>query len=312
MAYKGKYDYKSQDDSNENKDCNYDGELSTIPSWANVKFSEIELGDRISGGGVGIIYKGWWNREPVALKTLFDARISADLKKDYMDELLVMSRLNHSNIVKFLGACMTPPNLCFIMELCECSLFQLLHVDRVAFTLTQQFQAAIDIASAMEYLHSLSPPIIHRDLKTHNVLRDYNGSYKICDFGLVCNKTVAAGTPAYMAPELLENRNYNKSVDSYAFGILLWELFCGEIPFNRLDVPEIRQRVISGKRPSIPFGMNSRLADLIARCWHQEPDRRPNFTSIVDELLELEKDIPNMKHTEVRLHIDLSLFFLMK
>lgn len=52
----------------------------------------------------------------------------------------------------------------------------------------------------MEYLHSLSPPIIHRDLKTHNVLRDYNGSYKICDFGLVCNKTVAAGTPAYMAP----------------------------------------------------------------------------------------------------------------
>ena len=52
----------------------------------------------------------------------------------------------------------------------------------------------------MEYLHSLSPPIIHRDLKTLNVLKDFNGSFKICDFGLVCNKNVAAGTPAYMAP----------------------------------------------------------------------------------------------------------------
>lgn len=58
----------------------------------------------------------------------------------------------------------------------------------------------IDIASAGEYLHSLTPAIIHRDLKTHNILRATNGSYKICDFGLVKNKNITAGTPAYMAP----------------------------------------------------------------------------------------------------------------
>lgn len=120
----------------------------------------------------------------------------------------------------------------------------------------------------MEYLHSLSPPIIHRDLKSHNVLRDSRGSFKICDFGLVCNKTVTAGTPAYMAPELLENKHYTKSVDLYAFGVLLWEIFSGEIPFNRMDIPEIRSRVVSGKRPAIPsFGFPARLTELINRCW---------------------------------------------
>jgi len=187
-------------------------------SWANINYHEIELGDRISGGGAGIIYKGYWKGKAVALKTLFDARISEDLKKEYMDELLVMSKVKHSNIVKFLGACMTPPNLCFLMELCDCSLHHMLHVERVNFTMEENYQASvsicylvasqfeklictkIDIASAVEYLHSLSPSIIHRDLKTLNVLRSYEGIYKLCDFGLVHNRNVAAGTPAYMAP----------------------------------------------------------------------------------------------------------------
>jgi serine/threonine protein kinase len=259
-----------------------------IPSWANVDFSELELGEQIGGGGVGIIYKGWWHNSSVALKTLFDSRISSDLKNEYMDELLVMSRVKHSNIVTFLGACMTPPNLCFIMELCDTSLFNMLHVDRVKMSTATKFSAAIDIASAMEYLHALSPAVIHRDLKTHNVLRAQNGSFKICDFGLVKNRNITAGTPAYMAPggnnsmvvqrlgfnshfsiiELLDNKGFNKPVDVYAFGVLLWEIFSEEIPFHRLDIPDIRQRVISGKRPTIPsFGFSTRLTRLINKCW---------------------------------------------
>lgn len=177
----------------------------SAPAWANVSFGEIDLGERIGGGGVGIIYRGFWKNQPVALKTLFDTRISADLKKEYMDELLVMSRVKHSNIVRFLGACMTPPNLCFIMELCETSLFHILHVDRIRMSTHEMYGAAIDVASAMEYLHSLSPAIIHRDLKSHNVLKVYDKEYdvmryKVCDFGLVKNTNTTAGTPAYMAP----------------------------------------------------------------------------------------------------------------
>ena len=92
--------------------------------WMHIDFErEIQLGDLIGGGGVGMIYKGWYKDEQVALKTLFDSRIGEDLKREYMDELLVMSKVKHSNIVKFLGACMKPPNLCFVMEMCECSLY---------------------------------------------------------------------------------------------------------------------------------------------------------------------------------------------
>lgn len=118
-------------------------DLNSIPEWADVDFNEVELGDRIGGGGVGIVYRGWWKGSSVALKTLFDARISGDLKQEYMDELLVMSRVSHSNVVKFLGACMKPPNLCFIMELCDCSLFHQLHVERVKFTMAESFQASV-------------------------------------------------------------------------------------------------------------------------------------------------------------------------
>lgn len=114
-----------------------------LQGWANINFNEIELGDRIGGGGVGIIYKGWWKDEPVALKTLFDARIGQDLKQEYMDELLVMSKVQHSNIVKFMGACMTPPNLCFIMELCDTSLFNLIHVQKYQFSMQEKMQLLV-------------------------------------------------------------------------------------------------------------------------------------------------------------------------
>lgn len=123
-----------------------------LQGWANVNFSEIELGERIGGGGVGIIYKGWFRDEPVALKTLFDARIGADLKQEYMDELLVMSKVQHSNIVKFLGACMTPPNLCFIMELCDTSLFNLLHVQKVQFSMQENLQMLVSVAHSVAVL----------------------------------------------------------------------------------------------------------------------------------------------------------------
>jgi serine/threonine protein kinase len=137
-----KYESKNQRGDSKDEGC-FDASNATIPSWANVDFHEIEVGDRLGGGGVGIIYQGHWKGQDVALKTLFDSRISADLKKEYMDELLVMSKLNHSNIVKFLGACMTPPNLCFIMELCDRSLFTMLHIDRVQFSMPEKFQTAV-------------------------------------------------------------------------------------------------------------------------------------------------------------------------
>ena len=203
----------------------------------------------------------------MCIQTLFDPRVDEKLKQEYLDELLIMSKLNHSNIVSFLGASMIPPNLCLVMELCQDSLYEQIHKKRFNFSEFDVIRIATDIAYAMEYLHSQKPCIIHRDLKTHNVLISYDGVAKVCDFGLVKNTCTTAGTPAYMAPELFENKQYNRSVDSYAFAILLWELFTGEMPFYCMEIADIRNRVIGGGRPIVPSTIPRRTADLIQTCW---------------------------------------------
>ena len=111
--------------------------------------------------------------------------------------------LNHANIVSFRGACMRPPNLCFVMEKCDSSLFTLMHYGGGADSLSthERVRMAADIAAGMAHLHSRTPPIIHRDLKSHNVLVAADRTLKLCDFGLVRTRTTQAGTPSYMAPE---------------------------------------------------------------------------------------------------------------
>jgi serine/threonine protein kinase len=173
---------------------------SVLSSWALIDFDDITVGKFIAGGGAGVIHEGIYKGERVALKALFDHRISEELKREFMNELLVMSRLDHSNIVQFKGASVTPPNLCFVMEMCDSSLDHILHVEKEFISDYEKVQMAIDIAQAMEYLHSLKPAVIHRDLKALNVLKSADGVLKLCDFGLVSNKISAAGTPGYMAP----------------------------------------------------------------------------------------------------------------
>lgn len=98
---------------------------------------------------------------------------------------------------------MRPPNLCFVMEKCDSSLFTLMHYGGGADSLSthERVRMAADIAAGMAHLHSRTPPIIHRDLKSHNVLVAADRTLKLCDFGLVRTRTTQAGTPSYMAPE---------------------------------------------------------------------------------------------------------------
>ena len=114
--------------------------------WKHIDFGDVELGEIIGGGGVGVIYMGWYKDKTVALKTLFDPRVDESLKQEYLDELLVMSKIKHSNIVSFMGACLTSPHLFFMMELCENSLYTLLHVDRFQFTEKENMRIAVSPA----------------------------------------------------------------------------------------------------------------------------------------------------------------------
>ena len=164
------------------------------------------------------------------------------------------------------------------------SLFQLLHLTNKVVTTKKRLKYLIDTAAALNYLHGLSPKIVHRDIKSLNCLlhEESGGSIKVCDFGLVSTRKKEAGTPAYMAPELLEDyKTYSTPVDVYAFAMLCWETLCRKIPYEGLDAPSIRKHTLRSKRPEIPtLDFPEDCADLIRECWHARAARRPDMKEV--------------------------------
>lgn len=111
----------------------------------NLKYEDVEMDEIIGGGGAGVIYKGYirGRREAVAIKTLFDIRVGEESRREYLNELAVLRRLNHSNIVTFLGACNSPSHMFFAMELCKCSLFDILHRNREVISNSDMIRYAV-------------------------------------------------------------------------------------------------------------------------------------------------------------------------
>ena len=272
------------------------------PTWQEIKFDEeIELGEMIGGGGFALVYEGKWRGRQVALKTLFDPRVTESVKREYMDELLVMAQLSHPNIVGLLGACVKPPNMCMVIELCDRSLHQLLHQSRIRVEPRAMVLMALDVAKGMAYLHAQTPIVVHRDLKSHNLLltlpvRARGGvpRVKVCDFGLVSARATCAGTPAYMAPELLANANcFSASVDVYAFAVVLWEMMTRSVPFATFGPAEIRDHVRAGKRLPLPVSDCPReVRDLITRGWDGDARVRPTFAESAAVLEAAHKAMP--------------------
>lgn len=235
--------------------------------WTEILSDHVETLEQIGGGGVALVYRAKYRDEFVAVKMLFDPKADAS---EYRNEMSVMAQLDHPNVVRLIGASLSPPFL--VMELCDRSLHDMIKQD------FNKLDVARQIAQGMTYLHSQG--VVHRDLKPQNVL-EKDGIMKIADFGLVRCKN-AAGTPAYLAPEVFNGQNFNKSVDVFSFGVLLWEMFTGMTPFKEYDICDIKTTLNKGGRPPLSRLTCAReLKDLIVACWHQDPDQRPSFKSIV-------------------------------
>ena len=181
--------------------------------WALITLDDLDLADVMASGAMGTVHAGVWRGMAVAVKTLKDT--SAAQLQSVERELLVHAELRHPRVVALHGASLAPPTCCIVMERCECSLFQQLHSRRQELERRQLVRMAIQIAEGMAFLHSRSPPVVHRDLKSHNVLIDTTGDCKLCDFGLVNSREVTAGLPNYMAPNPNPNPNPNPDPNPY-------------------------------------------------------------------------------------------------
>ncbi|XP_042952548.1 serine/threonine-protein kinase STY8-like isoform X2 [Carya illinoinensis] len=151
-------------------------------------------------------------------------------------------------------------------------------------------QIALDLARGLSYLHS--EKIVHRDVKTENMLLDKTRTVKIADFGVARveasnpnDMTGETGTLGYMAPEVLNGNPYNRKCDVYSFGICLWEVYCCDMPYPDLSFAEVTSAVVrQNLRPEIPRCCPSSLANVMKRCWDANPDKRPEMAEVVSML----------------------------
>ena len=256
--------------------------------------NEILLESILGSGAFGSVYRGRWRGKDVAVKLM--ASQGTSLLDSFHAEVEVLSRLQHPNIVRFLGASVVPPHLCLVEELVENgSLWNLLHSEKPdmpppprPLSLMRTLDIAEEIASALAYIH---PTIVHRDLKSGNVLLDRDWHAKIADFGIARFKNNTymtthgggAGTAAYMAPELFSAGRIDEKSDIFSLGVLIWEMYQGEIPWNDCTHPmQVVMAIgINGERLRIPDEMPKTLAHIVKKCWREDAHRRPSATDVV-------------------------------
>ncbi|KAK7287103.1 hypothetical protein RIF29_00148 [Crotalaria pallida] len=262
------------------------------------------IGKKIGEGAHGKVYEGRYGDQIVAIKVLQRGKTSeerAALENRFAREVIMMSRVHHENLVKFIGACKDPLMVIVTELLPGMSLRKyLMSIRPKPLELQVAINFALDIARAMDWLHANG--IIHRDLKPDNLLLTANQkSVKLADFGLAREESVTemmtaeTGTYRWMAPELYstvtlrqgEKKHYNNKVDVYSFGIVLWELLTNRMPFEGMsNLQAAYAAAFKQERPSIPDDISPDLAFIIQSCWVEEPNMRPSFSQIIRMLNE--------------------------
>ncbi|XP_010598701.2 mitogen-activated protein kinase kinase kinase 10 isoform X1 [Loxodonta africana] len=270
-----------------------------------IPFHELQLEEIIGVGGFGKVYRALWRGEEVAVKAarLDPERDPAVTAEQVRQEARLFGALQHANIIALRGACLSPPHLCLVMEYARGgALSRVLAGRRVPPHVLVNW--AVQVARGMNYLHNDAPvPIIHRDLKSINILileaiENHNLAdtvLKITDFGLArewhkTTKMSAAGTYAWMAPEVIRLSLFSKSSDVWSFGVLLWELLTGEVPYREIDALAVAYGVAMNKLTlPIPSTCPEPFVRLLEECWDPDPHGRPDFGSILKRLEVIEQ-----------------------
>ena len=248
----------------------------------------------LGAGAFGEVWQATLNDMPVAVKKLHRDKLDEGNLRAFRAEFELQLSLRHPNIVKVIGGSwnMEDVNVCAVLELCDKGTLQdILELEPTRSMLSwakHKLPIAADIARAMAYLHGQSPPIIHRDLTPQKVLIDDTWHAKLLDLGCSQEAKEAsdqsrAGTPLFMAPELLRTaQQYDEKVDVWSFGCVIECMWTHAMVYEELILEDdpIRRVAAEELRPSVP----GFLSLLVQACCEFEPEYRCTFAQIIIEL----------------------------
>ncbi|XP_047941918.1 serine/threonine-protein kinase EDR1-like isoform X3 [Salvia hispanica] len=271
-----------------------ENDLPLVGSSA-IQWEDLQLKEEIGQGSFAVVYRGIWNGSDVAVKVYTGSQYDETLL-DYKKEIDIMRRLRHPNVLLFMGASCKEEKIAIVTEyMTRGSLFKTLHRSNQSLDIRRRLRIALDVARGMNYLHHRNPPIVHRDLKSSNLLVDKSWNVKVGDFGLSKLKhstfltaRSGRGTPQWMAPEVLRNELSTEKSDVYSFGVVLWELMTERIPWSDLNALQVVGVVgFMNSRLDIPSSIDPQIASIISECWTSKSEDRPSFKDMIPKLANL-------------------------
>ncbi|XP_047538985.1 raf homolog serine/threonine-protein kinase Raf isoform X2 [Vanessa atalanta] len=274
---------------------------------------EILIGARIGSGSFGTVYKAHWHG-PVAVKTLNVKTPTPAQLQAFKNEVAVLRKTRHCNILLFMG-CVSKPSLAIVTQWCEgSSLYQHLHVLETPLPMLHLIDVARQTAQGMDYLHAKN--IIHRDLKSNNIFLRDDWSVKIGDFGLATAKVrwsdsstlggvqwqQPTGSILWMAPEVIrmdEPVPYTFRSDVYAYGIVLFELMAGELPYSHLNNKDqilwtVGRGLLRPDARRLRQDAPQALKRLFEDCIKFDREQRPLFRQILASLESMLRAMPKI------------------
>uniref|UniRef100_A0A915APR1 Mitogen-activated protein kinase kinase kinase n=1 Tax=Parascaris univalens TaxID=6257 RepID=A0A915APR1_PARUN len=266
-----------------------DDDRSPVANYPIIARDELELGEQLGAGAYGSVYRGIWKTKgreiTVALKKVFMLEKEAD----------ILSKIRHRNIIQFFGVSQTNPDFFIVTEFAEGgSLYDYLHkaIDS-EIDFDQIINWSLQVASGVAYLHYEAPEtIIHRDLKSKNVVMSRDLVCKLCDFGTSKNLTHSwtaptwGGTAAWMSPEIINQKDgITTATDVWSYAVVLWEMISREVPYKGLTEFRIYSMIAQqGVTLVIPEKCPSALSNLMKNCWKVDPKDRYDMRQIISSL----------------------------
>uniref|UniRef100_A0A4W5N0I7 RAF proto-oncogene serine/threonine-protein kinase n=1 Tax=Hucho hucho TaxID=62062 RepID=A0A4W5N0I7_9TELE len=283
-----------------------------------IEASEVMLHSRIGSGSFGTVYKGKWHGD-VAVKILKVIDPTPEQFQAFRNEVAVLRKTRHVNILLFMGY-MTKDNLAIVTQWCEgSSLYKHLHVQETNLQMFQLIDIARQTAQGMDYLHAKN--IIHRDMKSNNIFLHEGLTVKIGDFGLATVKArwsgshqveQPSGSILWMAPEVIrmqDNMPYSFQSDVYSYGVVLYELMTGELPYSQIANRDqiifmVGRGYLSPDLSKLYKSCPKAMKRLVADCINKIKDERPLFPQILSSIELLQHSLPkiNRSASEPSLH----------